>query len=573
MTVSLRAPARLSCLALALAMSLAAGGCTTLGALANYSTQNPTRPVTITLVSMNDFHGNLEPSRYVPINADGSKAEAIRAGGAEAVASALQAWRKEDKDLLFVSTGDLVGASPAMSSLWADEPTIEAMNMLDLRASAVGNHEFDAGRKELLRQQNGGCDSPRSNKACQMSKHYGGAKFTWLAANVVDSATGKPFIPGYKIVETKGVKVGLVGVVLQDTRSVVMASGIAGLSFGDEAEAINRAIPEMREQGADVIVALVHEGGTTTDHPMQPGCGNLKGPIVGIVKKLDPMIRLVLTGHTHQSYLCKIDGRTVTQAASYGHILTRISMPVWKDGGAVGEIKAENFLMTPGAWPADEKMKTFVAKVKESSRAALTRPVARLASAPILRKQNDAGEAPLGNLIADAVLNATRPMGARIGFMNEGGIRKDLEAGDDNVAAFGQTQAVLPFGNTLVVMDLTGAQIRRILENQWKEGSANGSMLQVSNGFSYRWDASKPVGSRVLGMTLEGQPVEDAKTYRIVANNFLAEGGDNFPDFAKGSNRLETGLLDLDAFTDYLRANEGQGAALAPAAPRIIKVQ
>jgi len=545
-------------------MSLALAGC---------ATQQAAEPVDITLVSMNDFHGNLEPSRYVPTNPDGSKAEPIRAGGVEAVAAALQAWRKQDKDLLFVSTGDLVGASPAMSSLWADEPTIEAMNMLDLRASAVGNHEFDAGRKELLRQQNGGCDSPRPTKACQMSKNYGGAKFTYLAANVLDSVSGKPFIPAFRIVETRGVKVGLVGVVLQDTRSVVMASGIAGLSFGDEAEAINRAIPQMRAQGADVVVALVHQGGSTKDHPMQPGCTNLQGPIVDIVKKLDPSIRLVLTGHTHQSYLCQVDGRTVTQAASYGHILTRVNMKVQKGLGAVGAIKVENVLMKQGDYPVDQKIAAFVADVKENSRAALNRPIARLASAQVLRKQNEAGEAPLGNLIADAVLTATRNLGARIGFMNEGGIRKDLEAGEGNVVAFGQAQAVLPFGNTMVVMDLTGAQIRRILENQWKEGSTNGSMLQISNGFSYRWDETKPVGNRVVSMTLDGRPLEDAKTYRIVANNFLAEGGDNFPDFAKGSNRLETGLMDLDAFTEYLRANEGQGASLAPSAPRIIKVQ
>ena len=185
MTVYLHAPARLSCLALALVLA----GCAT----------TAPSPVTINIVAINDFHGNLEPSRYVPVNAEGGKEKAIRAGGIEAVAAALQAWRKQDKDLLFVSAGDLVGASPAMSSLWADEPTIEAMNMLDLRVSAVGNHEFDAGRKELLRQQNGGCDSPRPAKACQMAKDYRGAKFTYLAGNVIDSATGKPFIPAYRI--------------------------------------------------------------------------------------------------------------------------------------------------------------------------------------------------------------------------------------------------------------------------------------------------------------------------------------------------------------------------------------
>ena len=564
MTVSLRASAPLSRAALAVAVSLTLAGCAATASR---------EPVSINLVAMNDFHGNLEPSRFVPTNPDGSKAPAIRAGGIEAVAAALQAWRKQDKDLLFVSAGDLVGASPALSSLWADEPTIEAMNMLDLRASAVGNHEFDAGRKELLRQQHGGCDSPRPSRACQVSRDYRGARFTYLAANVVDQATGKPFIPAFRIEETKGVKVGLVGVVLQDTRSVVMASGIAGLQFGDEAEAINRAIPEMRRQGADVIVALVHEGGTTTDHPTQPGCANLSGPIVGIVKKLDPSIRLVISGHTHQSYLCQVDGRTVTQASSYGHMLTRIGMTVHKRTGAVGDIKVENVLMTAGDFPADAKMAAFIAKVKESSRAALNRPVARLASAPVLRKQNEAGEAPLGSLVADAVLAATRKVGAVIGFMNEGGIRKDLEAGAGNVAGFGQVQAVLPFGNTLVVMDLSGAQIRALLERQWNRDGSMGSMLQVSEGFRYTWDARRPAGSRVTAVTLHGKPLEDGKTYRIAANNFLAEGGDNFAEFSQGGNRLETGLVDLDAFTEHLRALEERGAAIAPAAPRIIKVQ
>ncbi len=562
MTVSRSACARLSPLALALLLA----GC------ASTASQGP---VTINLVAMNDFHGNIEASRYVPTGADGAKEKAIRAGGLEAVAAALQAWRKEDPELLFVSAGDLVGGSPAMSSLWADEPTIEAMNMLDLRASAVGNHEFDAGRKELLRQQHGGCDSPRPAKACQMSKDFKGAKFTYLAANVIDSATGKPFIPAFRIEQVKGVKVGLVGVVLQGADSVVMASGIAGLKFGDEAEAINKAVPAMRAQGADVIVALVHEGGTTKEAPLQPGCTGLEGAIVDIARKLDPAIKLVISGHTHQGFLCQVDGRTVTQAATAGHLLTRISMKVDPRTDTVSDLQASNVVMTPDLYPADPRIAAFVAKVKEGSRAALARPMAKLGSAPVLRKKNEAGESALGGVIADAVLAATREQGAQIGFMNEGGIRKDLEAGEDKVASFGQTQAVLPFGNTLVVMDLTGAQLRTLLEQQWARPAASDtSMLQVSQGFSYQWDEKRPVGSRVVpgSITLNGVAIEDGKTYRVVANNFLAEGGDNFPEFSKGGKRVETGLLDLDAFTDYLKKNEGQGAALAPAPARILKL-
>lgn len=563
MTVSRRACARLSTLTLALMLA----GC------ASTASQGP---VTINLVAMNDFHGNLEASRYVPPAANGTKAQAIQAGGAEAVAAALQAWRKEDKDLLFVAAGDLVGGSPALSSLWADEPTIEALNMMDLRASAVGNHEFDAGRKELLRQQHGGCDSPRPNKACQLNPGFGGAKFTYLAANVIDSATGKPFIPGFRIEEVKGVKVGLVGAVLQGASSVVMASGIAGLRFGDEAEAINKAIPAMRAQGADVIVALVHEGGTTREAPLQPGCSGLQGAIVDIVKKLDPAIKLVISGHSHQGYLCQVDGRTVTQAGSAGHMLTRIRMTVDPVKDRVDDLQVSNVVVQKDLFPADPKMTAFVASVKERSRAALSRPIAKLASAPVLRKRNEAGESALGGLIADAVLAATKAQGAQIGFMNEGGIRKDLEAGVDGVATFGQAQAVLPFGNTLVVMDLTGAQIRTLLEQQWaRPASSAASILQVSQGFTYQWDDKRPVGSRVVpgSIRLNGAPLEDGRTYRVVANNFLADGGDNFPEFAKGGKRVDTGMLDLDAFTEYLKKHEGQGEALAPAAPRIRKAQ
>jgi len=562
MIVSRRACATLSSLTMALLLA----GCVSA----------PQGPVTLNLVSLNDFHGNLEPSRYVLKDADG-KDEVMRAGGAEAVAAALQAWRKEDKDLLLVSTGDIVGASPALSSLWADEPTIEVMNMLNLRASAVGNHEFDGGRRELLRQQKGGCDSPHPTKACKLTPNFGGARFTYLGANVIDKASGKPLIPGYTIETVKGVKVGLVGVVLKDTPNMVVASGIAGLRFDDEAEAINRALPEMRAAGAQVVVALVHQGGRTVESPLQAGCSQLKGDIVDVVKKIDPSVKLVLTGHSHQGYLCDVDGRTVTQADTAGHLLTRVSMQVEPKTGEVKSLKVSNVVMKPGEYPPDAKMTAFVAQVKERSREALNRPVAKVAGAPVLRKTNDAGESALGNLIADAALDSTRAMGAQLAFMNNGGIRRDLEAGPDGTVAFGQAQVVLPFGNTTVVMDLTGAQIRSLLERQWADGvDSNSSVLQVSQGFSYAWDPKRPAGSRIVpgSLRLDGKVMEDGATYRIATNNFLAEGSDGYPEFAKGTARVDTGMRDLDGFIAWLKKREAQGAAaMAPAAPRIVKIK
>jgi 5'-nucleotidase len=549
-----------------LALSLALAGCAT-----------PARgPVDINLVALNDFHGNLEPSKYTYKGADG-KSDTMRVGGIEALSGALAAWRREDKDLLFVAAGDLVGASPALSSMWADEPSIEAMNMMGLTASALGNHEFDRGRKELLRQQNGGCDSPRPDKACQLSPAFGGARYQYLATNVFDTASGKLLVPGWRIEEVKGVKVGIVGAALQDTPSVAIASALAGLSFGDEAQNINQAITQMRARGAKVFVVLIHNGGHTDEAPDQPGCSQLKGHVVDVVKKIDPAVRLVITGHSHTGYLCKVDGRVVTQADAAGHLLTRIRMTVDPASGAVADIDARNVIMKPGQYQPDPRVSSYLAKVKERSQAQLAQPVARLGVSTVARKENEAGESPLGDLIADAAVAATREQGVQVGFMNPGGIRKDLEANASLDTTYGHAQAVLPFGNTLVAMDMTGAQIRNLLEQQWlPPQSPDGYMLQVSSALSYRWDAKRPLGNRVVPGTIRinGVSLDDSKTYRVVANNFLAEGGDNFPEFAKGSNRADTQIRDLDGLIAYLKKREHNepAASLAPTA-RIEKLR
>jgi 5'-nucleotidase len=569
MTVSPRVRARFYARLSVLALALLAAGCAT----------TPPGPITLNLVAINDFHGNLEPSKYTYTSAATGKSETLRAGGIEALSGALAAWRKEDKDLLFIGAGDLIGASPALSSMWADEPSIEAMNQLGLRLSSVGNHEFDQGRKELLRQQSGGCDSPRPNKACRLMPNYGGARFTYLAANVLDSSTGKPFMPGYRVESVKGVKVGVAGAVLQGTASVAVASAIAGLDFIDEAEAINRTLPQMRAEGAKVFIALIHEGGRTDEAPDQPACKGLTGGVVDIVKKLDPAIRLVITGHSHQGYLCTVDGRIVTQADAAGHLLSRIALKVDPSSGTIADIDVKNVVMDPAKFPADPQVAAYLASVKERSRAALARPLGKLGVATVARKANEAGESPLGNLIADAVLAATRAQGAQIGFMNSGGIRKDLDTSDAALTTnFGHAQAVLPFGNTLVVMDLTGAQLRRLLEQQWQRPSASGAtILQVSQGLSYTWDETRPAGQRLVPGSLKfmGKPVDDSQKYRVVANNFLAEGGDNFPEFAKGTNRVDTQIVDLDALSDFIAKSPGAGGATAGLAPtaRIGKVR
>lgn len=518
----------------------------------------PPAPVEINLVALNDFHGNLEPSRFTFTPPGVHTPVTMQAGGAGAMSGALAAWRREDPDLLFVAAGDLVGASPALSSMWADEPSIDAMNMLGLNASSLGNHEFDAGSVELLRQQNGGCASPRPAKACQLAPTFDGAKFQYLGANVRVTQTGQTLVPATKIVDVKGVKVGLIGAVLKDTASVALAASIAGLSFEDEADAINRTIPGLRAAGATVFVVLIHEGGHTKEPFHQIDCSELKGPIVGIVKKLDPAIRVVVSGHSHTGYQCKVDGRLVTQADMGGHLLTRIKLRVDPATHALADVTVKNEVINPDVYATEPAMTAFLANVRARSAAVLGKPVATLGVNIVARKSNAAGESPLGDLITDAIVAATKEQGVQIGFMNGGGIRKDLESGPGRVTTFGNAQAVLPFGNTLVAMDLTGAQLKALLEQQW---SGSGSSMLPVSGLTYRWDSTRPQGQHVVPGSIKvgGVAIEDGKAYRVVANNFLAEGGDNFTTFASGTRRVDTQIRDLDALLAWLAKHDKAG--------------
>ena len=526
--------------------------------------------VQIELVTLNDFHGNLEPSKYVWDSVKGGGPRTIEAGGIDTIGAALQAWRRDDPQLLLVGAGDLVGASPAISSMWADEPTIGAMNLLGLRASSVGNHEFDAGRVELLRQQMGGCKSPRADKACKYAPDFGGAKFSYLAANVIDTATRKPVLPAYKIETAHGVNVAFIGTVLKSTAEAALASGIAGLEFIDEADAINRQLPELRQQGVGVFVALVHQGGSTVEKFDQPDCSKLTGPVVDIVKRLDPAVRLVVSGHSHKGYLCQVDGRTVTQSDMGGHVLGRIALTVDTQTNTLKDIRARQEVMVPGKWPKDPQLAAYLETARERSAALLAQPVARLAVPSVVRKRADSGESALGDLVADSVLQAGRPFGVQIGFMNNGGMRQDLDT-DNGRASVGQTRMVLPFGNTLVVMNLKGWQILDLLEQQWSGGREDiRGLLQVSEGFTYQWDARRGDGSKVVpgSAKLNGKPLDREASYRVMVNNFLAEGGDGFPMFANGRNRTDTGIRDIDALNDYLVKREQAGKPAGAAQPQ-----
>ncbi len=523
-------------------------------------------PVTVTVVGLNDFHGNLEATNFsgvmIPDPADPSKQIRLKAGGIEAIGGYLDQERAKNPNLIFVGAGDVIGASPITSSLLRDEPSTIAMTKLGMKFSSLGNHEFDQGLKELLRMQNGGCDSNDIAKACKFENPYPGAGFKWLGANVVDKTTQKPVFEPYAVQEVGGAKIGFIGAVLQGTPDIVSPDGIKTLDFLDEASSINKYVPELRKQGVDAIVVLIHQGGVAKDGFSEPACGTLTGPIVDIVNKLDPSIKAVVSGHTHQGYNCLVGGRVVIQGDYYGHLLQRLDLTVDKANHKLLSVSAANVVVDTRTLPRDPAMTAILTRAKELTDAVKATPVGTLAAPSISRTTNAAGESALGDVIADSQLAATADQGAVIAFMNPGGIRADLTASAaGNTANFGDVFTVQPFGNSMVVLDLTGAQIKTLLEQQFDNPQEGGTrILQVSKGFSYSYDSTAAKSSRVdaASIKLNGAALDPAKTYRVTMNAFLAGGGDSFGIFKDGTNVLQLpNLVDVDTFATFLKANPG----------------
>jgi 5'-nucleotidase len=551
------------------------------------TTPAPTVPATvaITLIAFNDLHGNLEPPKTsitAPSSAGGTVA--VPAGGAAYLASAIASLRAKNPNHAVVSAGDMIGASPLVSALFLDEPTIEAVNLMKIDFNAVGNHEFDKGQTELLRMKNGGCAKNTALEPCQVNKAFPGANFGFLAANTV-KADGSTLFPatGMKTFTQGGatVKVGFIGMTLKGTPSIVTPSGVAGLSFKDEADTANALIPGLRAQGADVIVVVVHEGATTTTGYNDKSCTGLSGDLLPILNRLDASVDVVVSGHTHRAYVCDYAKSNaakpflLTSAGQYGTLVTDIDLTVDTATRKVTAKTADNVIVqgeayTSGAttvaltdqYPSFAKNTEIAALVTQYQAVAapLVQRVVGQMTGPATRTNAPSRENVMGNLIADAQLAATAPAakgGAQIAFMNPGGVRADLVPAADGSVTYGQLFSVQPFGNSLVVKTMTGAQIRALLEQQFNSGSntvAAPRVLLPSAGFTYTYDLAAAAGSRVTAMALGGVPMADATAYRVTMNSFLATGGDNFTVFNQGTNTLG-GDQDIDALEAYIRAN------------------
>jgi 5'-nucleotidase len=526
----------------------------------------------IQILALNDFHGHLVPN---PRTSSAGNVNGTPAGGAEYLATHLKQLRAsaeaQGQASVTVASGDLIGASPLLSAAFHDEPTIETMNLLGLDVASVGNHEFDEGWRELLRMQDGGClpdgDGQNNQNSCpDPRQEFEGADFDYLAANVFFENTDRTLLPAYSIQKLGGRKVGFIGMTLEATPNIVTASGVQGLTFTDEVETANALVPRLKAEGVEAIVVLIHEGGAPTDPTAYDSCPGISGPIVEIGRNLDPEIDAVISGHTHQAYNCSIrdsagQPRLVTSASSFGKVVTEVRLSIDNATGDVDRLNtlADNRIVTQDV-PKSRQVTQLIEKYQTLVAPIANKVIGHLTTPMVTRTPDDSGESPLGNLIADAQLaDPSTVTGGRTpvaAFMNPGGIRADLVASNGAVT-YGAAFTVQPFNNFLVSLDMTGAQIRTLLEQQFSGANQTfNKVLQVS-GITYTYNPAAAPGSKVVAGSIQiaGQPLQEATTYRVVTNNFLADGGDGFGVFTLTADKYFGGL-DIDALANYLTAHD-----------------
>jgi 5'-nucleotidase len=522
-------------------------------------------PVNVQILAVNDFHGALDPSLTKPNTLD--PATWYYQGGAEYLTKFVSAAAATNPHTVKVSAGDMIGASPLLSALFHDEPTVMAFNLMGFDFSATGNHEYDEGWHELLRMQYGGCHPV--DGCFPGVPAFPGASYKYLAANVIRLDTHRTLFPAYRIRWFDGVRVAFVGIALDSTPTIVVPSGVEGLQFKAEVDTINRYVRYLKFwRHVKSIVVLLHDGAGPA--PSYNACNPADPFFTNVVMKVDPEVDVLITGHSHNAYNCQIqvnpkyNPMIVTSAGYNGRYLTDINLSIARFTDQVTSASANNiWVQTPylSAVP-DPTMKALLDQYRAAS-APLANHVVGSITADITRTQNAAGESTLGDVIADAQLAATGPGygDAVVAMTNPGGIRTDLlynqisDGEQPGEVTYAEAFAVQPFSNNMVTMTLTGDQLKAVLEQQFDNPSVGQSkMLQVSASLNYQWSASAPTGSKVSNITINGVAVDPTASYRITVNNFLAGGGDNFGALKVGTDLL-TGMIDLDAFVAYLTAN------------------
>ena len=531
------------------------------------STKKP-KTVAVRVMSFNDLHGNLEnPSGSSARVQIGGGKTLENNGGAAYLARHVEMLRHGKPNALLLNTGDSIGASPLASALFHDEPTVEVLNAMGVKASVVGNHEFDEGLAELRRIEHGGC---HPTDGCEFRTSYEGTDFPFLGANVTFESGKRAFQP-FSIHEQGGVKIGVIGVTLRDLPDVVTPAAVAGLEFTDEVAAINRSSRLLQKMGVKAQVVLMHQGDETSGTGSPNSCDLGEEQVAyRIASRASARVDAFFAGHTHQAENCTVtdpagNPRPLIQGLSFGRLISVVDFAVSTKSKDVvrSRTRATNIIVTRDVRP-DAEVQAIVERAVEKAAPLANRQIGSTTEA-LLGRGSSAPEKPLGDVIADAQLAATTGNGAQVAITNPGGIRADLDAGP---VTYGEAFAVQPFANILQTITLTGAQLDAVLEQQQQTAGASPTWLQVSSTLRYTWSTSAAPGSKVSGITVAGEAVQPTATYRVTVNNFLAGGGDGFSVFAEGTD-LQGGPIDLDAFVEHLGDNPGLSA---PPANRITVV-
>lgn len=496
------------------ALSVSAGVLSPVTATADENTAK------ISISNITDFHGRFEykedsrnPEKTIP--------------GAERLKCAIDKEAEPFSDNhILTSSGDNIGASPFEAMLLDDAPTIDVLNKMGLRVSAVGNHEFDKGAKDLS------------------GRVIPDADFPYLAANAETVEGTEP----YHVEEIDGVKVAFIGTVTADMPNLVNPDGIKGITWNDPVATTNTLAKQIKDsKEADVIVALVHEGNISPDK----------------FENVD----VAFLGHTHV-YLAPDKSTTpvVAQAGSYSQGFANIDLSIDRTTKkvTVDEAKVVDNATILGCDKAHPEIAAIVDAAKEKAEEQGKQVVA---TTPVefTRGKNEGGdsgtnrgvESSLGNLLAEAAkwsIAANSNVTPDIGIMNAGGVRDDLPAGD---ITYKQAFSVQPFGNENSYTTLKGADFKEALEQQWKPGQGRPRLaLGLSNNVSYTYNPDAEQGERITSITIDGKPMDMDKDYIVAGSTFLLGGGDGFSALTKGSEMSNIGLGDVDAFIQYLKSGE-----------------
>ncbi len=505
---------------------------------------NAADPVSIDIISVNDFHGRLESSPP--------------AAGAAVLGGMVNSYRAANPNTAFVAAGDLIGASTFTSYIQQDQPTIDALNAIGLDVSSFGNHEFDGGRSDV------------DNRILPA------ANWDYLAANLYDTTTGTPAYQEYSLEQFGDVTVGFIGAVTDELPSLVSPAGISTLDVRPVVPEVNRVADQLSDGNpangeADVIILLVHEGASQATVAAATDPLSRFGQIVN---GANANIDAIMSGHTHLAYDFDLPvpgtdrTRPVYSAGQYGEKYAHMALSVDPVTGAILSMSVD--VLTLAGFAPDPAVAAIVSNAVAVALVEGSVKVGDITAdfnrgIQTSNSENRGAESTLGNFVADVQLWATQDKGTQIAFMNPGGLRADLKyalnpvvPGDGTgVVTYQEAAGVQPFANTLVTLNLTGAQVKAVLEQQWQPSGASRPFLKlgVSSSLTYTYDPSGVAGDRIRSIYVNGVLVQPTDVFTAVANSFLTSGGDNFSALAGGTNKSDSGKIDLASMVDYFVAN------------------